>query len=242
MSHLRTRDLTIVYGSGRAAHTALHPLDLELPEGQRVALIGRSGGGKTTLARALTGHLLPSQGQVLLDGRPPREHGGAQLLPQDPLLLLPRGVPLDLLVEETLLAHRRSAPGLTPLALLARVGLADRATALPEQLSGGERRRAALARILATAPQLVVADEITSGLDAHLGPRMVQVLFDQLGPQCTIVLVTHDLPLARATCDRLLVLDGGRLVDDLRRGADPASPHPATSALFAAAGWPGGVR
>jgi sulfonate transport system ATP-binding protein len=240
MSQVRAEQLCFRYAPGAAL--TLHPLDLDLPLGQRIALIGRSGCGKSTLARLLTGHLRPSGGALTVDGLPPHLHPGVQLLPQDPHQLLPPGVPLHLLVSESLLAHGRPADADAVHALLGAVGLAARRGATATQLSGGEQRRAALARLLAAQPRLVVADELTSGLDAHLRPQIVQTLLAALGPACTVVLVTHDLQLAARTCARLLVLDGGRLVDDLDPTARPDAAHPATEALWRASRAAGVVR
>jgi ABC-type glutathione transport system ATPase component len=130
---------------------------------------------------------------------------------------------------------------------LDEVGLGGRGEAYPHELSGGELRRAGVARLLLARPRLVVADEPTAGLDAALKASLVELLLERLGPRCAFVLISHDLPVVAWACDRMLVMKGGRIVDrfetaPLRRGATdvgPAERDPVTERLLAAAGMVG---
>lgn len=216
MSRVRCVDLAHRFRATHSSFHVLHDISFELAPGEHVGLVGRSGSGKTTLGKLLTGHLSARSGQILVDGVRPRDHGGVQMIPQDPRLLLPSRVPIEMLVQETLLTHEPQAA--TPAharAILDRVGLARRAHAPADALSGGEQRRAALARILATRPVFIFADELTSGLDVHLRFPIVEILLETVGPDCTVLMVSHDTALIRSVCDRTLVLDAGRLVEDI---------------------------
>lgn len=229
MSALSTRGLGVTYADGTVA---LRPLDLDLPAGQRVAVVGASGSGKTTLARALFA-LAPSEGSLSLLGTDPRRarHGHlarrAQLLFQRPAAMLHPAMRLDALLRESARVHDQS----DITAALERVGLGHRATAYPHELSGGEKRRAGIARVLLARPEFLVADEPTTGLDANLRPLISELLF---APGRTTVLITHDIGLAARCCERLLVFDRGTLVDDAP--SLTALQHPAALALADAAG------
>lgn len=201
----------------------LAPTPVQVRRGETVAIVGTSGSGKSTLARALC-RLGPVRGHVRIDGVDLLGLHGAplraarrriQLVPQDP------GSTLDPLptVGATLLEA-----GGRPDELLARVGL-DPAVAArrPPTLSGGEKQRVALARALATRPDVLVLDEAVSALDPELRVRLLG-LVDGLRTQgLGVVLVSHDLGLVRGFADRILVMDEGRVVEELPRGATPAS-------------------
>lgn len=246
------------YGGGRGlfarpAHTAVDGVDLVVHEGERVALIGESGSGKTTLARTGLGLLPADAGRVRLFGedvagwdatRWQRERRRAQLLFQDPRAMLNPGMTLGELLREGARLHRPEAdPAAEAERALGEVGLGGRAHALPHELSGGERRRAGIARLLLARPRLVVADEPSAGLDAALKASLIELLLDRVGPTCAVVLISHDLPLVAWACDRILVMQGGRIVDALRTEDIGRVPHhPTTARLLEAAGLPTGGR
>jgi peptide/nickel transport system ATP-binding protein len=235
---------------GRKAHPALHGASLTVAAGERVGLIGRSGSGKTTLVRCGLGLVRPDRGRVTVLGHDAlaldrrgwqRLRSQVQLVFQDPRAMLHPDLPVGVLLEESAALHR---PGEDPRAVareaLAAVGLDHRADALPGELSGGERRRAGIARVALTRPRLLVADEPTSGLDAVLKGKMVELLLEAVGPSCAVVLVTHDLQAVAPACDRIAVLDHGRVVETfstraLAEGFEPAEPT--TRELLEAAGW-----
>jgi NitT/TauT family transport system ATP-binding protein len=194
-------------------------LDLEIPRGSVVALVGPNGCGKSTLLRVIAGLLLPAEGTVAIDGRP--VHGPdakVGLVFQEPRLLPWRTTlanvvfPLEVAGRPADERQRRAAE------LLRLVGLRDWAKARPAELSGGMRQRAAIARALALEPSVLLLDEPFSALDALTRERMnVELLrlWDRIGT--TIVVVTHSIQEAIFLADRVLVLSPrpARLVADL---------------------------
>ena len=220
-SILAARNLSKVVNSAEGTLTILHDLDLELNKGDSLAIVGASGSGKSTLLGLLAGLDLPSGGAVLLAGknlseldedqraRLRAEHVGFvfqsfQLL--DSLNAL-ENVMLPLELEGHADARQRAR------ALLERVGLGQRLTHYPRQLSGGEQQRVAIARAFAAEPDVLFADEPTGNLDSHTGERITELLF-QLNQErgTTLVLVTHDERLAHR-CQRLIRLEAGHLID-----------------------------
>ncbi|MEV4172972.1 ABC transporter ATP-binding protein [Nonomuraea sp. NPDC049709] len=205
----RVQGLTRVYGD----RTVLDGLDLELAPGEFVALLGRSGSGKSTLLRALAG----LDGDVAGAGTV-EVPGGVSVVFQDARLL-----PWQRVLPNVILglpgAERRGRES------LAEVGLAGRERAWPNELSGGEQQRVALARSLVREPRLLLADEPFGALDALTRLRMhglLRRLFEQHRP--AVLLVTHDVDEAIALADRVLVLDDGRIAAEQRldAGASPA--------------------
>ncbi len=222
---------------------AVLDVDLVVAPGEVVALVGRSGSGKTTLARMLLGLEEPDAGTIHLEGqrwdhtpervrRPLRAR--YQYVPQDAMSALDpqQSVRAHVMESLTVLAGRgRADAGVAADALLARLGLAHRADALPRELSGGEQRRVTLARVLALAPRLVVADEPTSGLDPDRRAAVLTDLLANLGPEAGCVLVTHDLDAVSLVANRVVVMLEGRIVDEWHPRTAPAT-HPYTRALL----------
>jgi peptide/nickel transport system ATP-binding protein len=205
------------YASGVHA-AALRDITFALHRGERVGVIGASGAGKSTLARLVAGLEAPTRGVV---GRHPAipASGGtfAHMVFQDPASSLdPQMTVLECLAEAG-----RNPPGgdktaAEPAAWLDVVGLpraiADRR---PTTLSGGQRQRVAIARALASRPAILVADEPTTALDSDATVEVLGALERTLAqdPELAVLLVTHDLDLVAAVCERVLVLDAGRLVE-----------------------------
>lgn len=220
-SILTARNLSKVVPSTEGELTILHDLSLELVSGGSLAIVGSSGSGKSTLLGLLAGLDLPSSGSVVLAGndlasldedqraRVRAEHVGFvfqsfQLL--DSLNAL-ENVMLPLELEGYADARQRART------LLDRVGLGQRLTHYPRQLSGGEQQRVAIARAFAAEPAVLFADEPTGNLDSHTGERISDLLFELNQERgATLVLVTHDERLAHR-CQRLIRLEGGHLVD-----------------------------
>ena len=197
----------------------LHPIDLSIKRGERVAIVGASGSGKTTLLGLLAGLDQPSSGQIFLAGQalePMNEEDRAKLRGQQVgfifqnFQLLPALTALENVMLPLELQHDDQA--LTRAqAVLAQVGLSERANHYPRQLSGGEQQRVAIARAFVTQPPILFADEPTGNLDATTGEAIIQLLFDlNAQHQTTLVLVTHDETLA-ARCDRRFRMQAGRL-------------------------------
>lgn len=228
----------------------LHGVDLCVEYGEVVGLIGESGCGKTTLVRTALGLLPYRAGRVEVLGqdlatlgrrqlRDLRSH--AQLLFQDPAAMLNPGLTVDQHLMESARLHRPDqAPEHVVAKVVRQVGLEHRQGAMPRQLSGGERRRVGLARVLVADPKLLVADEPTAGLDAALKADLVELLLSGRGPERAFLLVSHDLPLMAYFCDRLVVMHGGHVVD---RIAVPElgrrRHHPYTTLLLQNAGMLG---
>ena len=219
---IRARNLGKRVTTAAGSLEILNAIDLDIAPRESVAVVGVSGSGKSTLLGLLAGLDLPSNGEVFLsrhrlndldeDGRA-RVRGDlvgfvfqsfqllAGLTALENVML-----PLELSGEADARAHASE--------LLARVGLAERETHYPRQLSGGEQQRVAIARAFATEPAILFADEPTGNLDKQTGERVIDLLFSLNRDRgTTLVLVTHDEHLA-ARCQRLVRLESGRIVAD----------------------------
>ncbi|MDQ4129835.1 MAG: ATP-binding cassette domain-containing protein, partial [Actinomycetota bacterium] len=223
----------------RGSVMAARGVSFEVMPGEAVGLVGRSGAGKTSLARILVGLTPPDAGEVVFEGRDTvrldrveRRRLGRRihLIFQDPYASLPPAMRVADIVAEPLVIHGPKADvERRVLAAMADVALAaSYVERLPGELSGGERQRVALARAIITRPRLIIADEPTAMLDPSIGADLLRTmgrLRDEHG--VAWLHITHDLALAAAFCSRLLVLDGGRIVESgdtarvLRRPAHP---------------------
>jgi putative ABC transport system ATP-binding protein len=228
---LVARELTQEYRSGGGALAVLRDVSFTIPQGSFVAIVGPSGSGKTTLLGLLAGLDTPTRGDVLLDGvsfAGLDEDARARLRGEkvgfvfQSFQLIPTltaienvQVPLELRGERGAEARARE--------LLQRVGLGDRTSHFPSQLSGGEQQRVAIARAFVNRPRILFADEPTGNLDAASGARVVELL-EALNRESgsTVVLVTHDLTLA-SRADRLIRLADGRVVEDSAAASDAAA-------------------
>jgi peptide/nickel transport system ATP-binding protein len=217
---------------------AVQGVSFTLRPGERVALIGASGCGKTSLVRAVCGLAPRSAGTVSLLGEDPAHLGGpprgVQLLLQDPVASLNPGLTVRQWLQESARLHRPGDAGAVDQ-VLDRTGLSHRAEALPNALSGGECRRVTLAALALAAPRVVFADEPTAGLDAARKADALALLLALSGPEAALLLVTHDLLLARHACDRLLFMEAGTLVDDVPAAHPEAARAPAALRLLRSA-------
>jgi putative ABC transport system ATP-binding protein len=205
--------------SNQARLTILSGLQLAVPQRETLAILGASGSGKSTLLGLLAGLDTPSDGKVLINARDIAlldEDGRAALRGRSmgfvfqSFQLLPSLTALENVMLPLQLAGRDDAAGQAKAALN-RVGLEQRATHYPRQLSGGEQQRVAIARAFAPKPAILFADEPTGNLDAATGQRIIDLLFElNAETGTTLVLVTHDAALA-ARCQRRLQLIDGRL-------------------------------
>ncbi len=229
---LELRALTKKLSSGSRELTIVDSIDLVVPPGEFLAIQGPSGSGKSTLLGLLAGLDRPTSGEVLIDGEPlgrmsedqlallRREKIGFvfqsfQLLPN---LTARENVLLPLELRRVDRASARAAE------LLAAVGLADRATHYPVQLSGGEQQRVALARAFAAEPSILLADEPTGNLDGQTGSAVLSMLDDLRGRfGTTMVLVTHDDSVA-ARAERRIFLRDGRIERIEKRAAAALLP------------------
>lgn len=230
-------------GRGREM-AALQGVDVRLEQGRAVGLVGGSGSGKSTLLHLLLGLLEPDEGEVHLDGVPVsgpaawrqlRQH--VQYVPQDPAATLdPRRTIARQLTEPLRRFKVRGDHGALVRDAAARVGLEPRHLGhRPFELSGGQAQRAAIARALVTRPRLLLADEPVSGLDLPLRQQVLGLLGSLHAEGLGILLVSHDLTAVRSVCQRVLVMDAGRVVEEGRTPDVLANPaHPTTRALLAA--------
>ncbi|NRQ33766.1 ABC transporter ATP-binding protein [Nonomuraea sp. NN258] len=231
MSAVRARGLTKTHGHGQSRVYAVDEVDLEVPQGQMLAVMGPSGCGKSTLLHLLGGLERPTGGEVWVAGR------RVDTLSERALARMRRrsvGFIFQAfhLVEELSAAENVELPALLAGRsrrqarrradqLLDRVGLADRAGHLPSQLSGGQRQRVAIARALANDPLVVLADEPTGNLDSAATLDVLRIFEELRAAGQTLVIVTHDERVA-ATADRLISMRDGMFVDDtLMAGAHP---------------------
>jgi len=219
---IRVSALSMRLSSGGRVVDVLTDISLEVPTGQFLAIAGPSGSGKSTLLGLIAGLDQPTAGRIEVAGveitaldedalaRFRRDHVGYvfQSYHLVPTLTAEENVaiPLELAGEADAAGRAR--------ALLAEVGLADRAHHYPVQLSGGEQQRVAVARAMARKPPLLLADEPTGNLDSATGKQIIELLVGvNRRRETTLVLVTHDAALA-AHADRVVTLRDGRIVSD----------------------------
>lgn len=231
---------------------AVTDLDLSVAPGESVALIGGSGAGKSTVARAVAGLVRPDRGRILLDGvdllgvrsaQARQLRRAVHLVFQDPYASLPPTLRVADIVAEPLIIHgtldrrRRRDRVEQALAAVALHPIEAFLPRYPHQLSGGERQRVAFARALVTRPRLILADEPTQMLDASLRIEMVDLIGRLSAEHDVAVLhITHDLALAQRASARLVVMHAGRVVEQGPTRAVLAAPrHDYTAALVAAA-------
>jgi peptide/nickel transport system ATP-binding protein len=224
----------------------LHGIDLTVPAGTSLGVVGASGSGKTTLLRTLVGLHRATAGDVSLADtrlaatahrRSRDQRRRLQLVPQDPLGTLNPSRTIGATLRRPLLLHRRAGRAEVPdrvLELLDQVGLpAAFADRYPHELSGGQRQRVAIARALAADPDVLICDEITSALDADTTETVMDLLTDLRGRRgLSLILVSHDLRLVADRTDSLLVLSDGHAIESGPTTQLFTSPsHPVTAAL-----------
>ncbi len=221
---IQVQDLVKRFGT----HTILDGITLSIETGETVALIGPSGGGKSTFLRCLNGLNTFDSGAIR--GGPhtlkPDSQGGTskavcrqirsllgmvfqdfQLFPHLTALQNITEAPIQALRQNPVQARERG------LQLLERVGLKNRAHHYPRELSGGQKQRVAIARALATEPRALLCDEITSALDPELKVEVLEVLEDLRQEGITLIMVTHEIGFARRAADRVIVLAEGKIVE-----------------------------
>ena len=205
---LRLSGVSLAFGT----LTVLQDITLSVARGEAVALVGISGSGKSTILRLAAGLLRPGTGQVDVPG------GQPQMVFQDAMSSLTPWLTVGEQLAERLRPLRLSGSVARDRVAqaLAQVGLpADAARALPRELSGGQAQRVAVARAIVVPPQVLLCDEPISAMDVSLAAQTLNLLGQlrrQLG--MAMVFVTHDLAAARIIADRIIVLDGGRIVED----------------------------
>ena len=202
---------------------ALQDINLTIPDGSVFGIIGMSGAGKSTLVRCINLLERPSEGSVVIDGTAMETLTPGELrqrrrqitmIFQQFNLLMQRTCLKNVCFPMELAGMRRADAEKRARELLATVGLPDKAEAYPAQLSGGQKQRVAIARALATDPKVLLCDEATSALDPNTTQSILALIRDinrKLG--ITVVVITHQMSVVEAICDRVAILDGGRVVE-----------------------------
>jgi len=219
---LEAHELSKEVSSPEGTLTILRDVSFSIVAGETVAVVGASGAGKSTLLALLAGLDLPTRGYVDLNGSnlSSLDEDGRALLRADnvgfvfqsfhlvPSLNALENVMLPLELAGHADARRQARD------IIDKVGLAERWSHYPAQLSGGEKQRVAIARAFATEPAVLFADEPTGNLDSRTGANIMELMFElNRSSSTTLILVTHDNELAER-CDRVLALDAGKLVSD----------------------------
>lgn len=210
--------------NGATEVAALADINLSMPEGQIVGIIGRSGAGKSTLIRLINGLERPSQGRVLVEGvdivslnerdlRQARRSIG--MIFQHFNLLSSRTVFGNVALPLEIAGVPKDTIKSTVEPLLDMVGLADKRDRYPAELSGGQKQRVGIARALATRPKVLLSDEATSALDPETTEQILALL-KQVNRELslTIVLITHEMSVVKSIADRVAVLEDGRIVEE----------------------------
>ena len=255
-ARLAVEDLAVTFfvpGSGlfaqRAPVRAVDGVSFHIDAGEVVALVGESGCGKTSLARAIAGLIKPSKGHVLLDGvevtgfpahLPALARAAVQMVFQDPFESLnPRKTVLATLSQPLRLHRIVAADAMREEAvrLLRLTGLPEDALErYPHEFSGGQRQRIGIARAIAPRPRLLIADEAVSALDISIRAQLLTLLAElKRELALSMLFITHDLGVVRSFADRVLVMYLGRVVEEGPTESVFAAPrHPYTQALLAA--------
>ena len=216
------------------ANTVLDRVSLSVEAGEIIAVIGRSGSGKSTMLRCINGLEPIQEGRIVFDGetvndpatnlRKLRQRVGIVFQSYNlfPHLSVERNITL---APRVVKGMEREAARELAAAALARVGLAEKIDAYPDQLSGGQQQRVAIARSLAMRPQLMLFDEITSALDPELTGEVLRVLEKVAGEGMTMMLVTHEMGFARRVASRLIFMHQGRIWEEGRASDVLAKPR-----------------
>jgi putative ABC transport system ATP-binding protein len=225
MSILEARQVSKVYQMGTTSVAALDDVSLSMEEGEFVSIQGTSGSGKSTLLNMVGGLDHPTSGDVLFNSRPlapfsKREMAryrrySVGMIFQNfnliPTMTAAENVGLALAFGGIRGTQRRQRAE----ELLSRVGLADRLTHRPSELSGGEQQRVAIARALANNPKLLLADEPTGNVDSTRAHELLALLREMVDKDSlTILMVTHDRDLATSFSDRIVLMKDGRVLKD----------------------------
>ena len=221
---IELKHLSKTFQTKDGAVQALRDINLTIPDGMIYGIIGMSGAGKSTLVRCINLLERPTEGQVVIDGTEMQSLTPAQLrqrrqkiamIFQQFNLLMQRSCLANVCFPMELAGVKKADAEKRARELLQTVGLPDKAGAYPAQLSGGQRQRVAIARALATDPKVLLCDEATSALDPDT-TRSILGLIREINQKMgiTVVVITHQMSVVEAICDRVAILDGGQVVEE----------------------------
>lgn len=252
---LEIRNLCVSYPADRGVVRAVEDVSLDVPKGEIAGIVGESGCGKSTVARAVMGLIRKpgriTGGQILLDGREisrcsEKEKSvlrGAELsmIFQEPMTSLNPVIRIGRQVEEVVRLHEHTAGQAARkrvLAMLAEVGIADpekRYNAYPHELSGGLRQRVMIAMAMICRPKLLIADEPTTALDVTVEAQILQLMRRLCGSGTSVLLISHNLGVIAQVCDRVSVMYAGRILESAETTEIFDRPtHPYTRGLLQA--------
>lgn len=214
----------------------LDDVNLTVKQGEVIVIIGPSGCGKSTLLRCINALEPIQEGQILLDGEKiePKSKNLTQLRQKIGMVfqsyeLFPHLSVLDNIMLAPIKVQKRPKDEVKEeaLALLERVGLAEKAKSYPRELSGGQKQRVAIVRALCMHPEILLFDEVTAALDPEMVREVLDVMLNLAAQGRTMLIVTHEMQFAKAVADRVIFLDNGNIVEDA--APDEFFNHPKTS-------------
>ena len=214
----------------------LDDVNLTVKQGEVIVIIGPSGCGKSTLLRCINALEPIQEGQILLDGEKiePKSKNLTQLRQKIGMVfqsyeLFPHLSVLDNIMLAPTKVQKRPKDEVKEeaLALLERVGLAEKAKSYPRELSGGQKQRVAIVRALCMHPEILLFDEVTAALDPEMVREVLDVMLNLAAQVRTMLIVTHEMQCAKAVADRVIFLDNGNIVEDA--APDEFFNHPKTS-------------
>ena len=241
---ITVNDLALAFGSGAQRNKVLNEVGFSVAQGEVFGLVGESGSGKSTVLRCLAGLYSHWEGEMSIAGQPlgrtiDRERCRLmQMVFQDPYGSLHPRHTVDTALSEPLKIHKMDSIGERVRQMLLKVGLNDSFRyRYPHQMSGGQRQRVAIARALILEPRILLLDEPTSALDVSVQAEILNLLAElRARDGLTYILVTHDLGVVVHLCDRVAVMQQGRIVDTLDSAmlSSGGATHPYTRSLVEA--------
>lgn len=232
---IQLKNLTKTFGP----QPVLKGIDLSVPQGETVALIGPSGSGKSTLLRCINHLETPSTGEIKIDGTLLTEANAGTMAKKVGMVfqqfnLFPHKTVLENLIYAPIRVLKMDTKKAQSEAmeLLEKVGLKHKADTYPQSLSGGQKQRVAIARTLAMHPEVILFDEPTSALDPEMVKEVLEVISKLAHTGITLMIVTHEMGFAKELADRILFLDQGKIVEDAPPDTFFSSPKSARAQQF----------
>lgn len=222
MTLIEVKNLNKIYGSGEAEVKALKNINLNIEQGEFVAIVGQSGSGKSTLLHLIGGVDIPSSGEVIIDGKNiyklkekelsilrRRKLGFIfQFFNLIPVLTVQENIEMPVLLDNEKIDKKYMSE------LLRILGLEERKNNYPSQLSGGQQQRVSIGRALANKPSIILADEPTGNLDSKNSKEVLELLkYCAKKYNQTLILITHDINIAKSS-DRVITIEDGEIISD----------------------------